>query len=395
MLRHLLSVASAALLVSAGPAHALFHFAHIAEINANGGGNSGEQYVEIVMEIGGQTVTTNSVLGRFDCSGTYLGDLLIVPGDVTSGGAGRRWIMATTPSVGGVTADFTFPTAGIPLDCGMVCWGAPGLAPPANTNWDRTNLNENWVDCVAYGPCTGPTKSGSGGPTALTPGDGTYSLERVDDTTFAAACPSPQNNANDVGGYGECSAPTTTTTVVSGTTTTSTTPGPPGTPILLPGKKLDLKLNGGKPDKNKLFVGSQKDAALTLGRGAGSPDDPTLNGGSLVVSSGSPGGSFTDTYPLDAAGRSAKEKKGTVTGYTFKGDGPITSIKVKNGKTLELKGKGAGLGHDLDQDPDPVSVVLRLGEQPYCLEFGGTPKFKEGKSYSAKKAPAPSACAAE
>jgi hypothetical protein len=149
----------------------------------------------------------------------------------------------------------------------------------------------------------------------------------------------------------------------------------------------------GKPEKSKLLVSSQSDAALTLGDGAGSADDPTLHGGSLLVTSSSAAGAFTDLYPLEAAGWSAKEKKGTVTGYTFKGGGPVTSVKVKDGKTLVVKGKGSGLGHDLDDDPDPVAVVLTIGQHAYCLEFGGTPKFKPGKSYVAKKAPAPGGCA--
>ena len=79
MLRHLLSVAVAALLASAGPAHALFHFAHIAELNANGGGSSGEQYVEIEMDLGGQTVTLArryrvSGLPKALAAGDFVGD---------------------------------------------------------------------------------------------------------------------------------------------------------------------------------------------------------------------------------------------------------------------------------------------------------------------------------
>jgi hypothetical protein len=381
------------------PTHAAFHLAHIAELNARGGGDPGEQYVEIVMEFGGQTVTANSVLAAWDCGGTFLGDLLVVPSNIGTGGAGVRWIMATTNPVGGIVPDFIIPSPGIPTGCGQVCWGAPGFIPPIDPDsWSRDDLDNNFVDCIAYGAYTGPTRSGSGSPTALTPGDGMFSLERVDDTTVAPACPSPENNAGTVGGYGPCTDPTTTTTTTITTTSTTSvtsTTTPPGTADLLGGKKLDLRVKAGKPEKSKLFIASQKDAALTLGRGAGSADDPTQHGGTLLVIGGSAGGAFTDVYPLDSGtgSWSATQKQGVVTGYSFKSGGPITNVKIKDGKTLAVKGKGVGLGHDLDDDPNPVAVVLAIGEHRYCLAFGGTPKFTPDKRFKATKAPTPGACA--
>lgn len=393
-MRRTLSVLVTLLLLPADLVQAAFHFAHISELNAKGGNDPTEQYVEIVMEIGSQTFVSNSVLAAWDCSGTFLGDLLVVPGDVPNGGAGVTWIMATKNPVGGITPDFLVPSADIPTDCGQVCWGAPDdtLFPPSDPNsWDHTDPT-NFVDCIAYGPYTGPTRPGSGSPTALTPGDGIYSLVRIDDTTVAADCPSPENNAGAVGDYGPCTAPTTTTTT---TVTTTSTTLPPGAPDLLPGKKLDLRVKEGKPEKSKLFIASQKDPALTLGRGAESPDDPTEHGGRLLVTSSSPGGAFTGVYPLDSStgGWTEQEKRGELTGYTFKSGGPIGTVRIKDGKTLVVKGKGAGLELDLADDPNPVSVVLEIGEHRYCLEFGGTPKFTPSKRFKAKKAPAPIACA--
>ncbi|MDH3686954.1 MAG: hypothetical protein OEP95_12050 [Myxococcales bacterium] len=55
------------------------------------------------MAAGGQTITTDSVLGAFDATGTYLGDILVVPSNVGNSGAGTPWLMAT--------AEFTALTA--------------------------------------------------------------------------------------------------------------------------------------------------------------------------------------------------------------------------------------------------------------------------------------------
>jgi hypothetical protein len=145
-----------------------------------------------------------------------------------------------------------------------------------------------------------------------------------------------------------------------------------------------------------LTVASQKDAALTLGRGPGSADDPTLHGARLLVASSSAPGAFTTLYPLDATtgAWSATSKRGTTTGYVFKSGGPIATVRIRAGKTLAVTGKGAGLGHDLDADPNPVAVVLEIGEHRYCLAFGGDTRFTANKRYRAKKAPAPAACAA-
>jgi len=388
------------------PASALFHIAHISEVQVSTADNpAGAQYVEIEMDFASQTFVEDSILSAWDCDGDFLGELLTVPGDVTNGGSGVRWIMATTTSLGGMTPDFGTASAGIPADCGQVCWGAPGLSVPAPGSWDHEVPN-NYVDCVAYGGYTGTTRSLSGTPTPLVPNSGSanLSLTRVSLTNdnaadFALECATPENNAGATGDVvvEPCSNPTTTsttvittTTIVSGSTTT-TIPGEAGQD-LLPGKKILLKVKEGKPDKSSLLMLSQKSAETTIGRGEGTPDDPTQNGGRLLVAS-SPGGGFVDVYSLDAAGWKARTKKGEVSGWGFKDpDGPITSVSIKGGKSIAVKGKGT-LGHDLDDDPNPVQVVLEIGEHRYCLEFGGTPKFKADKKYLATKASAPTACA--
>jgi hypothetical protein len=378
------------------PASALFHLAHISEVGlGTADGPPGAQYVEIEMLGLLQENVTNSILSAWDCDGDFLGELLTVPNDVPLAGDGVRWIMSTATPLGGMTPDFGTVTGIIPGICGQVCWGAPGLSVPDPGTWDHTVPN-NYVDCVAYGGYTGTTRTLSGTPTPLVVDNANYSLTRVlstndNATDFALACATPENNAGMIGDViaEPCTAPTTSTTTVSSSTTTTL---PPADSDLLPGKKMLLKVKEGKPDKSSLLILSQKSADTTLGRGEGTPDDPTQNGGRLIVASSSPGGGFVDVYPLDASGWKARSKKGEVTGWGFKDpDGPIRSVSIKGGKSIAVKGKGT-LGHDLATQPPSVNVVLEIGAHRYCLDFGGTPKFKANKKYLATKAPAPTAC---
>jgi hypothetical protein len=167
-------------------AHAAFHLAVIDEVMTSYGGDSNVQFVEIRMLASGQSFVQDSVLGAFDASGSYLGDVLVVPANISNSGAGVRWLMGTSQfqTASGLSPDFVMP-AGLPTGGGMVCWGAPGVTTPAPGSWDHTNP-ANYVDCVAYGTYSGPSNIHVGTPTPLD-ADG-HSLQRVTDTN---------DNAND------------------------------------------------------------------------------------------------------------------------------------------------------------------------------------------------------
>ena len=64
-------------------------------------------------------------------------------------------------------------------------------------------------------------------------------------------------------------------------------------------------------------------------------------------------------------------------------------VGVKGG-LLKLAGKGAQLAHALATNPDPVTIVLQTGRkgQRYCMQFGGTTRFKPGQTFRALGAPA-------
>jgi len=182
-----------------GTARALFHFAVIDEIMTSYGGDPNVQFVEIDMLALGQNLVANSILGVFDTSGSYIGDVLVVPGNVPNSGTGVRWIMGTSQfqTASGLAPDFIMP-AGLPTLGGMICWGAPGVAVPPPGSWDHT-IPGNYVDCVAYGTYSGPSNVFVGTPTPLN-ADG-HSLVRVSEThdnatDFACADPAgPEDNS--------------------------------------------------------------------------------------------------------------------------------------------------------------------------------------------------------
>ena len=198
----LLALLALGILAAPLPARAAFHFSVISEILTSYDGDASVQAVEIEMLSSGQTLTANSVLAAFAANGDYVADALVVPADVGTGGAGRNWIMGTTAfeTASGLQVDFEF-APGLPVAGGMVCWGAPGLVPPADPgSWDHT-LPSNYVDCIAYGSYAGPTNGFIGTPTPLTAAG--HSLRRESEThdnatDFACADPADlENNAGD------------------------------------------------------------------------------------------------------------------------------------------------------------------------------------------------------
>jgi len=172
----------------------------IDEVMTSYGGDPNVQFVEISMLAIGQNSVANSVLGVFDASGNFVQDVLVVPSNVPNAGAGVRWIMGTSAfqTLSGLTPDFVIP-ANLPTTGGMVCWGAPGVIPPANTGWSRTNFG-NWVDCLAYGTYAGPSNILIGNRSPFD-ADG-HSLMRISETNDNATdftCVDPADPMNNAG----------------------------------------------------------------------------------------------------------------------------------------------------------------------------------------------------
>jgi hypothetical protein len=196
-------------LLLAAPAQALFHIAHINEVMASYGGDDSVQFVEIVMLASGQNQVAHAVLAVFDSDGNYVTDWIVFPGNVANSGNGVAFVTGTASfeTASGLTPDFTAAAADLPTTGGMVCYGGGGGILPQNPpNWDRTNL-ASYVDCLAYGNYSGPTKPTSGNPTPLLPVG--HSLTRISDTDDNATdfdCGDPATPTNNAGHFAEMPA---------------------------------------------------------------------------------------------------------------------------------------------------------------------------------------------
>jgi len=234
-------VAVALVLVASMPARAAFHFAVIDELMSGCGVDPTVQFVEMRMFSGGQTVVGGTRLTAFSCDGTTKNVLRLIPSGatLTNGMSGARWIIGSPnfQAAAGIAPDFVMSAAdpGIFRDCGQICWGAPvegDFTPPDDPgSWDHT-ITTNYIDCVAYGPYTGPLDPSSGAILTSTPAnDGTKSLTRSGNTAFdnnfALATPTPTNNTGAAGSLAACGTFTTTSTAPPGGGSTTST-APPG-----------------------------------------------------------------------------------------------------------------------------------------------------------------------
>ena len=168
-------------LVLASPVEAVFHLSLVSEIMASYDDDGSVQFVEIEMSASNQNQIVNAVIAVFDADGNFTTDAIVFPMNVTNFASGTRTIVGTPSfeTVSGLTTDFTM-AAVLPTDGGMVCYGGGGgIVMALDPSWERTDL-DNYVDCLAYGSYSGPTKVESGTPTPLLPVG--HSLTRLSDT---------------------------------------------------------------------------------------------------------------------------------------------------------------------------------------------------------------------
>jgi cysteine-rich repeat protein len=201
------TIAACALVLTASQAHALFHLAHIERILTGLDGTTDVQFVQIEMDEAGQQLVSGSKLIAFDAGGDFSHVVLVLNKNVSKGGAGVSFLMASEnfEEATGMAPDFVFSSDegnGLPAQSGMVCWGKPD---------DETDPNDDdMVDCISYGNYTGPDNVHTDEPNPITPFG--HGLERIAHTHSSAddfrceELTTPVTNAPDKRGI-DASAP--------------------------------------------------------------------------------------------------------------------------------------------------------------------------------------------
>jgi hypothetical protein len=383
------------------PAGALFHFVVIDEVMTSHGGDPNVQFIEMRMLTSSQNFVANSVFAAFDASGSYIGDILVVPGNVANSGTGVRWIVGTTQfqTASGLAPDFIMPAGILPTSGGMVCYGGGGgISPAPPGSWSRTNF-ANYADCVAYGTYSGPSNPLIGTPTSLN-GDG-HSLQRINISNNNAAdftCgdpATPQRNSGtsaSMPATSPCVLPPTSTPTITPTPTPTSTTGPtvcPAAPdgtcnVFPKGLFAAKEFPAGKQKLLAKFINgpalAQTDLGNPLGMGGTAYtlcvyDDGGAKVGELTVDrAGDTCGSGDPCWA--AVGGAPPSGKG----YKYKDDdlAALGAFKIlyKGGaadKSKALfKGKGAALPDGIAaalQTSTSVTVQLRGDDAPECLSI--------------------------
>jgi hypothetical protein len=392
-----LIVAALALLGFARQSSAVFHISVIDEVATSYNGDPNFQFIEIRMLAILQTFVQNSVFAAFDSNGNYINDVLVVPGNVTTGGNGVRWLVGTTAfqTASGVTPDFVMPSGIMPTGGGMICYGGGGgLVPQNPPTWDRTNF-ANYVDCVAYGTYAGSTNTLIGTPTAIN-GDG-HSLQRVgtnsthnNSVDFTCGDPlTPENNAGVTASL-PASLPCPNCPIVPDAACLSTFSGGSLLVKEASGKqKLLVKMLGG-PALTQTDVGNPLSGGGTPYKLCIYDNMSNLVGHLLVDRAGDMCGSSPCWKALGGDppnGKGYKYKDGTLTASG------VSQILFKGGaagmsKAL-LKGSGSSLPTGITaalQSASSATVQLIGSRAPQCLSVTLTDiKKSEVDSFKAKK----------
>jgi Ca2+-binding RTX toxin-like protein len=309
MNRRLTRIALAAALALTGTigvassAQASYHLNFIREVH-EGPASTGD-YVELQATAAGQNLVAGKHIVSYDAGGAVLTNFTI-PTDVANGADQATILIANTPTVGGVTADFNaFLNLNVDNTGGTVCFTDSAITTP--------------LDCVAFDGVGGATvtlpasvvaASQWSGPVFALPGaaldtmslirttarDCATKLDAADDTNtaadFALGSGTPRNNSSAItetacatpGGGGAGSTPKPTcagkTATIAGTNGSETLAGTPAADVIagLGGKDVIKGLAGndvicGGAGKDRLLGGAGNDKLL------GEAGKDTLKGG--------------------------------------------------------------------------------------------------------------------
>ena len=133
------------------------------------------------------------------------------------------------------------------------------------------------------------------------------------------------------------------------------------------------------------------DPTTTIGRGPGSPDDPTRVGGTLRLRSFT-GDTIVATIAIPASRWRPLGPRRSPRGWKARGPRPVQRLVLEAGKGLTLRAGGPRLPVHLRSDPAPLDVSLTIGERTWCTRFGGTTTFEAGVRFTGANSPPSVAC---
>ena len=150
------------------------------------------------------------------------------------------------------------------------------------------------------------------------------------------------------------------------------------------GRQLSIRDDGSKQSL-KLGVKAETFTAPA----AGSDEDPTVTGASLIIRNPESGESAT--FILPAVGWSSD-------GHSFKfrnpdapgGISPVKTARIADG-SIKLRARASGITLD-EASQGSLSISLASGTLRVCMHFGGTITRDEAGRFQAKAAPAPESC---
>lgn len=154
-----------------------------------------------------------------------------------------------------------------------------------------------------------------------------------------------------------------------------------------------LSLNEGREASKRTLRALSRDGAIDLGGGYASSDDPVVGNPSSLRIKATAGcnGPCDVMIPLDGSWSYAGKGAGR-RGYRYRErNGVVRSCEVREGKLVRVHAKGALLPA-LSTDPGPIDVVLQTGGRRYCMHFGGTTRFRPGRSLVSRDALPAAAC---
>jgi hypothetical protein len=161
---------------------------------------------------------------------------------------------------------------------------------------------------------------------------------------------------------------------------------------LISGRKLLLR--AGKPGAGLSVKVQTRDQIITSAPPfAGTPADPVLHGG--VVRLRSLTGGFDERFELPQQNWDYLRDPEQNRGFRYRNrdrSAAIRSVVVKDGRLTKIAGGGPDLQASLAVDPGPVEVTLILGNQRYCMGFGGNTSWDPERRFVAENAPPPGAC---